>query len=199
MGPQGSGKGTQAKLLAAELKLCHISTGDLLRGAKGALKEEIDLCINAGKLVSDELMLRILKEKLNQKECKKGFILDGFPRNIAQAKALDSITKIDKVIEIYIPDDLSVKRISSRLSCPKCGAVFNTESNRPKKESICDACGSKLIKRADDTEAAIRKRLEVYHKETEKILSYYPANLIVRVDSSQEIRKTKEEILKALK
>jgi adenylate kinase len=195
IGPQGSGKGTQAKIIAKELNLCHISTGDLLRNTKGELKKQVDQIIKAGNLVPDNLMLKILKQKLNSKECKGGFILDGFPRNIEQAKALDKITKIDKIIEIYISDSNAIKRISNRLSCKNCGAVFNTLTNPPKKAGICDFCSGELFKRTDDTVEAIKKRLEIYHKNTEPILRHYKS---IRIDGAQDINKVAEEILQAL-
>ena len=198
VGPQGSGKGTQAQVIALQLHLAHISTGDLLRSATGDLKKEIDLVINSGKLVSDDLILKILKARLLESDAQKGFILDGFPRNLAQALALDKITKIDKVLEISISDDESVSRLSGRLTCSKCSAIFNTKTNPPKKSMVCDSCGSPLKIRADDTEAAIRKRLEIYHKETEQILSHYP-NSIIKINGNQPIAKVTSDILKVLK
>jgi len=198
IGPQGSGKGTQAKIISEELKIPHISTGDLFRSLEGPLKEEVDSVINQGKLVPDELTVKILKERISKPDCKPGFILDGFPRNIAQANMLDKITKIDKVIEINISDELAVERISSRWSCKKCGTIFNTATNPPKRQNICDKCQGELYRRADDNPEAIKKRLETYHRETEPILKKYK-NISVKIDGEQEIDKISEEILDVLK
>ncbi|MEM0465970.1 MAG: adenylate kinase [Candidatus Pacearchaeota archaeon] len=198
IGPQGSGKGTQAKIISEKLKIPHISTGDLFRNIKGSLKEKIEYYINKGELVPDELTIKLLKQRINQSDSKKGFILDGFPRNIAQAKALEKITKIDKVIEIYLNDDKAVERISSRLSCKKCGAVYNTITNPPKKQDFCDKCNEKLYKRKDDNPEEIKKRLDIYHKETEPILKIYE-NILIKINGDQEINKITEEILKKIK
>ena len=197
IGPQGSGKGTQAKIISEELSIPHISTGDLFRETTGELKEELNSYMNAGKLVPDELTVKILKERITKPDCKKGFILDGFPRNLNQAKILKTITKIDRVIEINISDVLAIERISSRLSCKKCGAVYNTISNPPKKENICDKCGGELYRRKDDNPEEIKIRLDTYHKETEPILEEYQ-DILVRVDGDQEIDKISEEILEKL-
>ena len=198
IGPQGSGKGTQAKILAEKLNIPHISTGDLFRGlTKGPLKEEVDANINQGKLVPDELTVKILKERISNLDCKKGFILDGFPRNLDQANLLDNIAKIDKVIEINITDELAIERISSRISCKKCGAVYNTITNPPKKENICDQCQEELYRRADDNPEAIKKRLETYHKETKPILKKYQS-ILDSIDGNQEIDKIAEQILEKI-
>lgn len=198
IGPQGSGKGTQAKIISEELKIPHISTGDLFRALEGSLKQEVDSYINQGKLVPDELTVRILKERISKPDCKTGFILDGFPRNIAQAQLLEKITNIDKVIEIDITDDLAIERISSRISCKKCGAVYNTITNPPKIKDICDRCGGELYRRADDNPDAIKKRLETYHKETHPILEMYEDKL-TSIDGDQEIDKISMDILEELK
>jgi adenylate kinase len=199
IGPQGSGKGTQAKIISKELDLAHISTGDLFRAlTKGPLKEEIDSYINKGQLVPDELTIKLLKQRIEQEDCKKGFILDGFPRNLDQARLLDSIAKIDKVIEINITDELAIKRISSRLSCKNCGAIYNTQTNLPEKQDICDQCQSELYRRADDNPDAIKKRLETYHKETKPILKKYQS-ILITINGNQEIDKLAEQILENLR
>lgn len=198
IGPQGSGKGTQAKIISEKLNIPHISTGDLFRMLEGKLREEVDSFINKGQLVPDELTVRILKERISKPDCKEGFILDGFPRNIAQAEMLDKITTIDKVILIDISDELAVERISSRLSCKKCGAVFNTITNPPKRQNICDKCQGELYRRADDNPEAIKKRLETYHKETEPILKKY-REIQITINGEEEIDKISEEILENLK
>jgi len=197
IGPQGSGKGTQAKIISEELNIPHISTGDLFRMLEGALREEVDSYVNKGQLVPDELTVKILKERITKPDCTNGFILDGFPRNLNQAKLLDKITKIDKVIEITLTDELAVKRISSRWSCKKCGAVYNSITNPPKIKGVCDKCQGELYRRADDNPDAIKKRLETYHQETEPILKKYK-KVLVSVDGNQEIDKISEQILEKL-
>jgi adenylate kinase len=195
LGPQGSGKGTQAEVISEKLGLCHVSTGDLLRSATGKLKELIESYTLKGQLAPADIVIKIIKEKLSKEECQKGFILDGFPRNIEQAKELDKITKIDKAVEIWISDEEAVKRLSSRLNCRKCGSVFNLITNPPKKKGICDKCQGELFVREDDKPEAIRKRLEIYHKETEPLLKHYP---FVKINGKQLIQKVTENILKSL-
>src|SRR3989339_157742 len=185
IGPQGSGKGTQAKIISEKLNLCHISTGDLLRNVKGNLKEEVDSYINVGKLVPDELILKILIKEL--KKCKKGFILDGFPRNVTQAKKLKDLININKVIEINITDKQAIKRITSRISCKNCGAVFNKITKPPKIEGGCDYCKDKLYVRDDDKEEFVKKRLNI-HKKAEEMLEK-------RIYVSTSIPKGKEQLI----
>lgn len=199
IGPQGSGKGTQAKILSEKLGIPHISTGDMLRGAQGELKQQIDEVINKGHLVSDDLMLKILKQRIQMSDCKKGFILDGFPRNLPQVKLLEKITTIDKVIEITLSDNEAVTRISGRLTCEKCKAGYNElTAPKPKKPGVCDICQGKLIRRADDTEEAVKKRLQIYHKETEPILKTYK-NITIQINGNQPIENISKEILQRLR
>lgn len=195
IGVQGSGKGTQAKIISEETGLTHISTGDLLRNAKGKIKEQINSCANKGALVPDEIILKILKEKI--KDCKKGFILDGFPRNLKQAKMLNEIAKIDGIIEIFISDEEAIKRISGRRNCPRCGKIYNLfKLPKPKKDCLCDDCNVKLFQRTDDISEAVKKRIKIYHEETEPILKLYPS---VKINGEQAIEKATKEIEKALK
>ncbi len=196
IGPQASGKGTQGKIIASKLGLCHISAGDLLRNSKGKLKEKIDYYLTKGKLVPPIIIFNMIKEKIESSECKNGFILDGFPRSMDQVEMLEKVVKIDKVIEIYIPDNIAIKRLVSRLNCEKCNAVFNTITNPPKKQEICDICGGKLYRRKDDTELAIKERLKIYHRETEDILHKFDS---IRINGQQKIEKVTEDILKELK
>lgn len=198
MGPQGCGKGTQAKFISDEFKIPHISAGDLLRSAKGELKKEIDSRINNGILVPNELIIRIIQERIRQRDCKNGFILDGFPRTMEQAEALDRAVRIDKIIEISLPDSEAIKRITSRLSCSKCGSVFNTITNPPKQENRCDKCGSNLIVRDDDREEAIKKRLKTYHEQTEIVKSFYPKDRIITINGILPIPQVWGEIKEAL-
>src|SRR3989338_3763504 len=195
IGPQGSGKGTQAKLLSEKLGIPHISTGDLLRKATGELKKDIDLYIVNGNLYPDEKMLNVLEERFKERDCKKGLILDGFPRNLKQAKMLDHITKIDNVVEIFISDGEAVKRISGRIACEKCGTGYNLATMPPRVPGKCDRCGGRLVKRADDTEEAIRKRLKIYHRETEPILKHYKH---FRVNGTKDIEEVQREIMQNL-
>jgi len=196
IGPQGSGKGTQAKIIAEKLNLKHLSTGDLLRNAQGKLKKEAESYMNSGKLVPDELIIKILKEGLSKPEIKDSFILDGFPRNLEQAEELNKITNIDKIIEISISDEESIKRLSGRWNCKKCGIAYNViTSPKPKEEGKCDKCQESLYQRDDDKPGAIKQRLRVYHEDTEPILEKYPS---VRINGEQSIKKVTEDILKVL-
>lgn len=196
LGKQGCGKGTQAKIVAEKLGICHISTGDILRNTNGSLKKEVDNYMNKGSLIPDKLMLKIIKKRIYEQDCKKGFILDGFPRNLKQAKALDKITRIDHAVDIDIPDTESMRRLSGRLNCRKCGALFNLATNPPKIMGKCDVCGSILYQRADDKPKAIKKRLEVYYKETAPIINHYKA---IKVNGTREINKVANKILEIIK
>jgi len=192
VGPQGSGKGTQAKIIADKLGLCHISTGDLLRNATGDFRKEIDSYVTKGALVPDELIIDLLEEKFHSKECKRGYILDGFPRNLKQAEYLDKITQIHHVVEINISDSEAIKRLGGRLNCKNCGAVFNVTSNPPKKKGSCDSCGGELYTRDDDKEEAIKKRLQIYHADTKPILKRYST---IKINGEQGITKVTSDIL----
>ena len=192
IGPQGSGKGTQAKILSKELEILHISTGDLFRGLEGELKAEVDAVINRGELVSDELTTRILKERLGGKDAQEGFILDGFPRNIKQVELLKEITNIDAVVEIMLSDEEAVRRISSRVSCKNCGSVFNKITNPPLADAVCDGCGGELFQRDDDTEGAVLKRLKVYREETEPVLNYY--GNVIKVNGERSIEEIARDV-----
>lgn len=181
LGPPGAGKGTQAKELAARLGLPHISTGDMLREAvrEGTeLGKKAKAVMDRGELVSDELLTGIVKERLAKSDCDKGFILDGYPRNLSQASILEGILKDlgkdpVKALELDVADDVIVTRLSSRRSCPACGAVYNLVFSPPKKEGVCDTCGTALILRDDDKESVIRERLRVYHEKTAPLSAYY--------------------------
>jgi adenylate kinase len=196
IGVQASGKGTQAKIVSKKLGLSHISTGDLLRNVTGDLKKEVEAVMASGALVSDELIVKILEERLGQPDCQNGFILDGFPRNLKQAEMLEAITKIDKIIEIEISDEEAVNRISGRRNCSKCGRIYNANTSpKPKEEGVCDNCGENLFQREDDSEEAAIKRIHIYHSETEPILKKYPS---VKINGEQPIEKVSEDILKGL-
>jgi|SRR3989338_3299486 len=197
-GPQGSGKGTQADILAEKLNIPHITMGDLLRlevqsGSK--LGKTIEGLINEGDLVPDEITLDLLKIRLSQSDSQNGFIIDGFPRNLNQSKLLDGLTKIDKALEIWISDEESAKRITGRRSCPVCGAVYHLKFNPPKEENKCDKCDSELIIRDDDREEVIKNRLVIYHEQTEPIIDYYQNQGVhLKIDGRPAIAEVSQEI-----
>ncbi|MDD5192851.1 MAG: nucleoside monophosphate kinase [Candidatus Nanoarchaeia archaeon] len=196
MGPQGSGKGTQAKIISETLNVPHISTGDLLRNAQGELKKEVDKYMLKGQLVPDELILKILKERISNKDCKKGFILDGFPRTLNQADELEKETEIDKYFEIFITDEEAVKRLSGRWNCKNCNIAYNVITTpKPKVSGKCDVCNSDLFQREDDNGEATKKRLELYHKEIGPLIEKYD---VIRVNGKQKIEKVAHDILEKL-
>ena len=199
VGPQGSGKGTQAKIISEKLGLCHISMGDLLRDVEGELKKEIHSYQNRGELVPVEIVIKILKQRIEKPDCDEGFILDGFPRNEAQAEHLDKIMEIDKVVLIDISNETTIKRLSGRRNCPDCGMIYNVNTEpKPKESEKCDTCGVDLFTRDDDKPEAIQKRLDVYHKETEPILKKY-SDKLVRIDGDQDIEMVTGDIFNSLK
>ena len=203
MGPPGAGKGTQGEILEKKLGISTISTGLMLRTA---IKEQTEVgklaekYINEGKLVPDEVMVSIVKERLAKPDCEKGFILDGFPRTTAQAEALDNAgVDIDKVLLLEVDDDKIVERLSSRRECSKCGVPYNIISKKPANEGICDNCGGELICRKDDIPETIQNRLNVYHEQTEPIKKYYEAKgILVVAQGEEELKDTTENVAKAL-
>lgn len=199
IGAQASGKGTQAKIIAKKKGFAHISTGDLLREATGQLKEKIESYTLKGNLVPDELILELLEERLNKPDCKKGVILDGYPRNLKQAEDLEKIASIDKILEIKVSDETAKKRLMGRWNCKNCRKAYNVvTAPKPKKDKICDACRIKLHQRDDDKNpASIQKRLEVYHQDTEPILKKYK-DKVVKIDGERDIEEITKEILKKL-
>ncbi len=199
VGPQASGKGTQAKIIAEEKGFAHVSTGDLLRNARGDLKKLADNYIKEGKLVPSNIIVSILKERLKQSDCERGVILDGFPRNLEQAEALEAITSIDKVFEIDVSDETAKKRLMGRWNCKQCGRSYNVvTAPKPKKDKICDVCNIPLYQRGDDKdENAIEERLRIYHNDTEPILDRY-GDKVVKVDGEKSIEEITEDILSYL-
>jgi len=183
LGPPGAGKGTQAKTLAIRLNMPHISTGDILRqnvSKATDLGKKAKDYMDKGLLVPDELVTEMVGSRIDQPDAKKGFILDGYPRNISQAESLDSLLKarnitIDKVFDLSASEAVIVQRLSGRLACSGCNANYHIKNMPPKKAMICDNCGSKLYQRADDKEETIKKRLEVYKKESAALIKYYSA------------------------
>ncbi len=190
MGPPGGGKGTQAKVLQDTYGMVQLSTGDMLRSAVASGSEigkRAKAVMEAGQLVSDEIVIGIIDERLDQPDCKKGFILDGFPRTTAQAEALDALLtrkglRLDAVIEIRVPDDFLVERITGRFSCTRCGAGYHDKFQRPKTDGVCDSCGgTEFTRRADDNAETVKKRLDAYHAQTAPLLPYYQGKGILQV------------------
>ena len=189
LGPPGAGKGTQAKLLEEQRGLKQLSTGDMLRSAVAAGTEtgkRAKAVMDRGDLVSDEIVVGIIADRLVAPDVKKGFILDGFPRNTAQAEALDNMLsgkglKLDAVIEMKVDDEALVERITGRYTCAKCGKGYHDVFEKPKTEGVCDACGStEFIRRADDNDKTVRDRLGIYNKQTAPLVTYYGARGTLR-------------------
>lgn len=203
MGAPGAGKGTQGEILEKKLGISTISTGVMLRTA---IKEQTEVgklaeqYINEGKLVPDDVIVKIVKERLAKPDCEKGFILDGFPRTTAQAAALDEAgVEIDKVLLIDVSDDKIIERLSSRRECSKCGAPYNIIFKKPVREGICDSCGGELIQRKDDVPETIQNRLNIFHEQTEPIKDYYAEKGILVVAKGEEaLEDTTANVAKAL-
>ncbi len=199
----GAGKGTQAEMLSKHFNIPTISTGAILRKniADGTeLGEIAQQYINEGKFVPDDVMINIVSKRLNEYDCKEGFILDGFPRTIKQAEALDeSDIDIDKVLTIEVDDEKIIERLSGRLECKACGSTFHKEHRKPKTEGICDNCGGALTVREDDKPEVIKDRLDTYHTQTEPLKEFYANKGMLRTAIGQEeIADTSAEVLKAL-
>lgn len=208
MGPPGAGKGTQAEKLIRDYGIPQISTGDMFRAAVKSgteLGKEAKSYMDKGALVPDSVTIGIVGERLAQKDCQKGWILDGFPRTEAQAKALDDILKemnisLTAVLEIKADAKGLIKRISGRLVCKGCGASFHKDFRPPTKEGICDNCGGELYQRADDNEATVGERLEVYEKSTRPLIDYYKkTGKLYEIDGDQEMDKVYDDICGVLK
>ena len=203
LGPPAAGKGTQAENLSERFKIPTISTGEMIR-AEIADKTELGIeaakLINGGNLVPDEVVIGMIKARIAREDCKNGFILDGFPRTVAQAEAAEHLgIKIDKVVSITVPDEEIVKRISGRRICENCKTGYHTIYDKPAKDGVCDKCGGKLICRDDDTEETVRVRLKVFHEKTEPLIEYYAnKNLLVEVESQGKIEDTTALMFKRL-
>ena len=203
LGAPGAGKGTQAEMLIQQLGIPSISTGNMLREAMAngsELGKQVKSCMESGSLVSDDVILSIVAERVAQSDCKNGFILDGVPRTLAQAEALDAKgVRIDHVVSIEIDDAVIEGRMTGRRVCTKCGASYHIVANPPKTEGICDQCGSEVSIRKDDAPETVRHRLEVYHASTEVLKSYYAKqNKLVLVNGNQPINDANRDILRAL-
>ncbi|MFA6662465.1 MAG: adenylate kinase [Bacilli bacterium] len=207
IGPPGAGKGTQAALIKKQYNIPHISTGDMFREAiknmtmLGLKAKEV---IDQGKLVPDEVTINLVKERIAKPDCKNGFLLDGFPRTIAQAASFDKILhdlniKLDAVIDMEVSDEIIINRIVGRRVCPNCGAGYHVTNLKPKREGICDVCGSTLIHRKDDTREIIKTRLSVYKNQTMPLLNYYKKQGLVKsFDGTRDIDVTFRNIVKTL-
>ena len=203
LGAPGAGKGTQAEMLIQQLGIPSISTGNMLREAMAngsELGKQVKSCMDSGSLVSDDVILSIVAERVAQSDCKNGFILDGVPRTLAQAEALDAKgVRIDHVVSIEIDDAVIEGRMTGRRVCTKCGASYHITAHPPKTEGICDACGSEVAIRKDDAPETVRHRLEVYHASTEVLKSYYAKqNKLVLINGDQPITDANRDILRAL-
>ena len=204
LGAPGAGKGTQAEIICKELGIPTISTGNMLRAAVKAGTEyglKAKAAMDSGALVSDDIVIGILKDRIKEPDAQNGFILDGFPRTVPQAEALDAMgVQIDKVIEIYVTDDKITKRMSGRRVCLDCGATYHTEYKPPKKEGICDACGKELVIRKDDEPETVLGRLKTYHEQTEPLKDYYgKQGKLKTVEGQEELEETTKRTLAALK
>lgn len=209
VGPPGAGKGTQAAFLAKNLSIPHISTGDLFRAniSQGTeLGKQAKAYMDAGNLVPDEVTIGMAKDRMAQSDAENGFLLDGFPRNVSQAEALDVAlkaddVKLDAVLDLEVPEDEVVKRIAGRRVCRnESSHVFHVTYSPPKQEGVCDVCGGELYQRGDDSEDTVRKRLEVYHTQTEPIIDYYRTQgLVVTISALGKVDEVTKRAMDALK
>jgi adenylate kinase len=208
LGPPGAGKGTQADFLSQKLGLCKLSTGDMLRAAvkEGTeLGRQADAIMKAGKLVPDDVMIALIRERIRDEDCKNGFILDGFPRTEAQAEALDTMLSgmkkpLSAVIELTVNPDALIERIAGRFSCAKCGAGYHDQFKRPKHDMTCDVCGStEFTRRKDDNRDTVKSRLEAYRAQTEPLLPYYRAKGVLKsVDGMLDIAHVSQQLTAVL-
>ncbi len=208
LGAPGAGKGTQAKRIAEAFGVVQLSTGDMLRAevhSGTAIGRQADEIMKAGRLVPDEMIIALIDSRLDREDCRRGFILDGFPRTLPQAIALDEMLakrhlELDGVISIEVDDEAMVERISGRFTCAKCGEGYHDRFKRPKVDGVCDVCGStEFTRRADDNAETVRQRLKAYHSQTKPIIAYYDARgLVRRVDGMRPIDEVTAEILAAL-
>ena len=207
LGAPGAGKGTQAKKIAAKYEIPHISTGDIFRaniknGTELGMKAKSYM--DAGGLVPDEITIGMLLERIHQADCKNGYVLDGFPRTIPQAESLtkaltDRGESVDYAVDVNVPDENIIKRMSGRRACLSCGATYHIVYNAPRKEGICDTCGQQLVLRDDDKPETVEKRLSVYHDQTQPLIDYYKkAGILAEVDGTQDMEVVFQDIVKIL-
>ncbi|MCW8965941.1 MAG: adenylate kinase, partial [Candidatus Pacearchaeota archaeon] len=202
LGPPNSGKGTYASRISPILQIPHISTGDLFREH---LKNETEIglkaksIMDAGELVPDEITIQMVKERLTKEDCKDGFILDGFPRTLAQAEALAEIVDMDAVVNINIPMDILMDRMMGRITCKDCGKIYHAKNFPPKAEGVCDSCQGEVVKRAEDNEETIKKRLDVYDENTKPLIDFYrDKGILINVDSIDAPEVVVPKILRCL-
>ena len=203
MGPPGGGKGTQAEILSDKLSIPHISTGAIIRSAireKTELGKAAEDYIANGQLVPDKLVIDMVSKRLSEKDCENGYILDGFPRTLPQADAMDEIgIELDYALNLLVSDEVIVDRLGGRRECKACAAPYHVKFNPPEKEGVCDKCGGVLITRADDVPDTIRQRLSVYHSETEPLVDFYKKKeVLVNVTGKDSIEDTTDAVLEAL-
>jgi len=208
LGAPGAGKGTQAKLLEERYGMVQLSTGDMLRAAVASgseLGRQAKVIMDAGQLVPDDLVIRMISERIDEPDCAKGFLLDGFPRTTAQAEALDAMLaekdlELDAVVQIRVDEEALVERITGRFACSNCGAGYHDKFKRPETEGLCDICGgSEFVRRADDTEETVRSRMEAYRAQTAPILPHYEAQgLLLEVDGMAEIDDVSAQLYEVL-
>ncbi|MBN1824164.1 MAG: adenylate kinase [Endomicrobiales bacterium] len=207
LGPPGAGKGTQAKKIAEKYGVPHISTGDMFRETAQSgseLGKKLQSFMSAGKLVTDDIVIEVVKERLAKPDCAKGFLLDGFPRTVPQAEALDGILngqkrKIDNVLCMKVADEDIINRLSSRRVCLACGESYNTISKPPKTEGKCDVCSGRVIQRADDNRETIAQRLKVYNEQTSPLVDYYSkAGVLKEVDGSKSVDEVFKNLVKVI-
>ncbi|MDI3316675.1 MAG: adenylate kinase [Bacillota bacterium] len=207
LGPPGAGKGTQAAVLAREMGIPQVSTGDMFRAAvrdQTPLGREAQRYMEAGELVPDEVTIGIVEERLRARDCQNGFILDGFPRTVAQAEALDRILSamgrpLDRAVEFRVDEEEVVRRLAGRRSCPQCGAVYNVHTQPPRQAGVCDRCGSQLVQREDDREETVRARLAVYRTQTAPLIGFYEqSGRLVRIDAARRPDEVTAELKEAL-
>jgi adenylate kinase len=207
LGPPGAGKGTQAKLITEKYAIPHISTGDIFRKnitEKTPLGIEAKRYMDDGQLVPDEVTIGIVNDRLSMEDCKKGFLLDGFPRTVKQAEALDlflssNAKKIDTALLIDVPKGFILERMTGRRVCPACGASYHIRFNPSKVDDKCDVCGGSLVQRKDDSEETVKERLDVYDRQTQPLIQYYKEqNILITVDGTKEINDVFEKICNVL-
>ena len=203
IGPPGVGKGTHAGIVARKYGIPRISTGDIMREEikKGTiLGKEVKSYMDAGELVPDEIVIDILKKRISQDDCKKGFILDGFPRTLTQAEELERVTSINLVVNMLASHRVIIERITGRLTCRKCGAIYHVKNIPPKKDGICDKCGGELYHREDQSKEAVEKRLEIYEHRSKPLIEYYRnKGILVDVNVEGGRDKVAERIEKAIR
>lgn len=204
LGAPGAGKGTQAEVISEHLHIPTISTGNIIREALKSgseMGEKARSYMDKGALVPDEIVIGIIKERLAKDDCRNGFILDGFPRTIPQAEALDRMgVVIDRVIDIEVADDVIARRVSGRRVCLACGATYHVDYKKPAAEGVCDKCGDTLVQRKDDHPDTVKERLQVYHDQTEPLKSYYAQSGKLKiVEGQEEVKDTSALVLAAVK